>query len=366
VDHLVVGSKFTIVASWLQAAGYEPLFVATHPDVVAPIKQAGYPVILLELQSKDMDLIPAAKDFVAHMQTPITGPRNAVIAPTLGELIGYDDFLGGAHAYRIAGADAFRADAIISPIRGAESQTPPDSALALQMWRYCRANRIPHIGIEISPLEHQPIRLEQWPVDVLLTHNDPRTYSHLPAPLAFRMPVSHRHVFSLSTDATMAQFVQEQEPRLRAHLGGPNSRYLFFPFHLAFKSRWIAMLQALNTRAEKLQAQHVRLVIPVDRSNHRRNYTEHDMIVTGCAQWLKPWEGHLALIEQAGHIPLGLLSEAVCACFESAMLPLCEAAGQPVIRPGQEDTLDDLSYSITIPQAVAYALEHLTTGGETA
>ena len=63
VDHLVVGSKFTIIASWLQTVGYEPLFVATHQDVVGPIKEAGFAVILLELQSKDLDTVAAAKEF---------------------------------------------------------------------------------------------------------------------------------------------------------------------------------------------------------------------------------------------------------------------------------------------------------------
>lgn len=353
VDHKLTAGKIRWLATWLQQAGYDPLLLGWDDELPAVAGPGQLPLLKLSVTHATVDPIAASQEFVALLTQRITDDPDS---PTWGQMLGFDDFLGMAHGYVLNGADSLRPDAVVTTIPGSESQTPEDSIVALALWRFCTQNKIPRIGVECSSLVND-LRLLQWPVDVLLTKDDPRTEPRTAeiAPQCFQMPVTHRYALSLSSDPLIDEFLKE-EHQLRQRFGPPGTRFLFMPFHLAFKERFVRMLDATAPHAAALKAAGYSLLIAIDPNSFRRNLTEHDIVNVGLRRWLEPWAGHIVIVGGCLGTWLALLSDAVLACVETGLTEQCERWRQPVIRHGEEHRLADLACGISVAEAVAWTL----------
>ena len=355
VTRLLTADKILQLGKWLKTAGYEPIFVCWDEHAGPIFTKAGLPHLTLSIEKEPVDTIAAAQQLVAELNTPVFS-HPTVPPPTWGELIAYDDFLGTAQGYKISGAASLKPDLLLTPLPGAESNTPEDSIFSLAMWRFCRQNHIPRLGIEGLAIKNDA-RLNQWPVDLLLTKDDPRTLTHINeiTPQALRMNTSLRYVMSISQSPMMDQFIALAEPEMRAQFGA-SCHFLYLPFHISFKSSTVSMLEALTPYLSLLHEANFKLLISCDASGWRRNLSERDMIRVGLQRWLDQWPGRWLLVEGVPYIMLALLSDAVLASYESGMTEEAQRWGIPIVRPGHEQEVSNLACGISLAEAAAWLL----------
>lgn len=358
VDRLYTGPKYLWLARWLKAAGYDPLFLAWDEGALTALKE--FPLLRITCEKQPVDVLTAGQEFVKLLSRPLV-EHAPIPSPTLGELLGMDDFLGSAQAWRLGGADALRPHAVVCTIPGIETQTPEDATLALALYRFCKDNHIPRIGIEISPLINDQ-KLVQWPVDVLLTKADPRNgdgalQPHIAAIAthAFPLPVAHRYCLRIGHVDEIEDFLKAEQ-ELRSKLGPPGSRFLLLPFHLGFKDNVVRLLEGMISHVPALIEAGFRLLIACDPNGWRRTVSEKDMIRIGLQRWLAHWPDHWAIIEGCPNTFLALASDAVLAPCHSVLSEWCEQLGQTVIYAGQEERLADLACHVSVAEAVAWML----------
>lgn len=365
-DHINTGGKNVWLGKWLKAAGYQVLMVCWDEANADAFKQHKLPYLMAQIDTTSTDLHPQAQALEQLLTLPaIEGTR--VKAPSLGSLLAWDDFLGCAKQWKTDGLDALTIDAYVTTLAAQEMPIAEDVELGLALWRYMRAHTVPQLAIECSPI-HNDLRLTQWPVDMLLTKNDPRDETGMTAPRytaiakeVYRMPRSHRYVLSLSHEPALEQFYQDHEASLRKQLRG--SRYLFLPFHLSYKERCIEMLEHLKRHPfliRELLAADFSLVISCDSRQTRRTLTEQDMIVGGLTPWLEPWQSNgqprFFVIDGPPQLWLMDMAQAILAPCETIGTEWARRWEIPVITPGQEDHLTDLSLGTSVVEALQWML----------
>lgn len=360
VTRMLTADKILQLGKWLKAADYDPVYVCWDEHSGPVYQKAVMPALTLTIEKESVDVIGAAQKLVAELNTPIFHNLTKGIhvpSPTWGELIGYDDFLGTAQGYKIGGAASLKPDLVVTPVPGAESNTPEDSIFSLAMWRFCQQNHIPRLGIEGLAIQNDA-RLNKWPVDLLLTKNDPRNIPHVDewAPQALRQNASLRYVMSIAQSPMLDQFVSIAEPEMRKQFGSPGVRFLYLPFHISFKAQVIAMLEALTPYLPMLHEANFKLLLSCDSAGWRRNLNERDMVRIGLQRWLDQWPGRWLLIEGVPYVMLALMADALLAPYESGLTEEAQRWGIPIIRPGQEQQVTNLACGISLTEAVAWLL----------
>ncbi len=388
VDRQMTENKCYVVGKWLAEAGHKPVFLTWDPDSDAVLTEIGqFPH--LRLVPRKLDCVPhiEAKKAWALLNRPIIPAetekrRNGetetsapfpdspiprfpdsfpVQPPTYGDLLAFDDFLGCVQAWDFAGTEIIgKPDVIVTSIPGLESASPEDASLSLALDRFAKANHVPIIGLEVQSLRTMQ-HLAQRPVDFLLTQGDPRGYpAHVKtlAPVAFPLPVAHRYCFRPGKDLALEQFLNV-EFAMRHQLPVPaGERILFLQFHLGWKSDIVAQLQRVNGYAPALRDANFGLLIATNPSTVRRSMTESDIVRFGIApRWLEPWAGRWRVVDGGLVYLFALLAEAVLTPFDGALASLLAGWGMPLIRPGEEEQLDDLACGVSLAQAVAWILQ---------
>lgn len=356
VTRMLTADKIIQLGKWLKAADYDPVYVCWDEHSGPLYQKAGLPALTLTIEKESVDVIGAAQKLVAELNTPII-QHPTVPPPTWGELLGYDDFLGTAQGYKIGGAASLKPDLVLTPIPGAESNTPEDSVIALAMWRFCQQNHIPRLGLEGLAIDNDA-RLNKWPVDLLLTKSDPRAISHVEeiAPQSLRMNASLRYIMSIAQSPMLDQFVTLAEPEMRKQFGAAGVRFLYLPFHISFKAHVITMLEALIPYLPLLHEANFKLLLSCDSSGWRRNLSEREMVRIGLQRWLNQWPNRWLLVEGVPYVMLALMSDALLAPYESGLTEEVQRWGIPIIRPGQEQQVTNLACGISLTEAVAWLL----------
>lgn len=356
IDRLFTEGKILAVGDWLALAGYDPLFILADEDSEKIAREQNRAYLRPALSRLSFNNIAEAQVCQPLLSAPLF-PDSAVPSPTWGDLILFDDYLGGAQAWKLTGADALRPDALITPLPRSEACTEEDAQLALALWRFRTQNKIPTIGLEVAPLSHD-LQLTQYPVDFLLTKSAPDTIetTHV-APTVFRLPVGHRYVLRPGRDSLMDTFLAN-EASLRANLGPPNARYLHLPFHLGFKADIIYQLERMKPYIPALLEADFYLLVSGTTSNVRRGLTEIDIIKEGVSRWYAAWpeERRRIMVDPPIYF-CALLAEAVLTPYSSSLQELLTLYGHDTVKLGEEAKLDNLNCSVTIVQALDHLLK---------
>lgn len=357
-ERVITGRKFLYIGKLLQVAGYDPLVLCWDTETVSTCQEAQLPCVQVAIPDVDINVIAAARQLVENMTAPLTHAEGGIEVPTLGELYGYDDFLGVGKGAVIQGAGMLHPAAAIGPILGSEIPIAEDQWLSLMTWRFCRRNKIPSVGLQIASLRNE-LRLTHWPVDLLLTKTDPRTgdYSHI-APLTMKQDTLTRYMCSPGIQPDIDTYLTRELPQWRTSFATPGKRFLYMPFHLGYKERCIALLRGVNGYIKELQEANFELLISFDPDSHRRLLSEEDMIRVGLSRWLAPWRGKSHLIARVPQWSLALIADAVLLpCHSPLEEDLCVRNGITTISPGEEHELTNLALGTSPVDAVAYLLE---------
>lgn len=436
-DYINTGGKNVWLGLFLKQAGYDVMMLCWDEPNAQNFAAHKLPHVRLTIEEKTGDLHASAMELDKLLDTPIV-EHSTIPAPTLGRLIAFDDFLGCARIWSLNGEGAIRFDCLVSTMLPAEFTVGEDAIMGLQLWRYATHHRIPHIGVECSPLDNDT-RLQQWPVDMLLTKGDPReepTYSpfildprkidmrdledigpgriirvadessHFSltspkairkelkkiktaerelarmevaeqkinqhswptrkiykdiAPEVFQMDRATRYSLSLSAEPLLEELYRNHRTALVAQLGVHGSRYLYLPFHLSYKERAIELLENLAPYRDDLMAAGFALIISCDSRQFRRTLTEMDMVNIGLLRWLAPWRvgdhKRFAVVEGPPILWLMDMAQIILAPCESLATEWARQWGVPVIRPGEEARIADLSLGTSVVEAVQWMLD---------
>ena len=356
IDYSFTEGKILSLCDWLVNAAYNPLLLLYDEGSEKIAKEQNRAYLRPAFSRVPINTIAEAQAAQPLLAEPLF-PDSKTPSPTWGDLILFDDFLGGAQAWNIAGADALRPDALITPMPRADACTEEDAQMALALWRFRTQNHIPTLGLEVSPLA-TGLRLSQYPVDFLLTKSVPGDLDTSPiAPVTFRLPVAHRYVLRPGRDSLMDLFLAN-ETQLRANLGPPNARYLHLPFHLGFKSDIICQLERMAPYVKELVDADFYLLISSTSGNIRRGLTELDIVRQGVSRWFSAWpeERRRIMVDPPVYF-CAFLAEAVLCPFSSSLTELLSLYGHDVVGLGQEARLADLTCSVTICQALDWLLK---------
>jgi hypothetical protein len=355
VTRLSVQDKLPLLATPLTKAGYDVLYLCWHEACGPLYHKAAIPSLSLTFTKQPFDVLPVVPAFVKYLSRPVLHDPDTP-APTWGELLGYDDFIGCAQSHKIGGAAALRPDLVIAPVAGAESSTPEDAMLDLAVYRFCTQNHIPRIALECNSLTND-LRLTQWPADILLTKDDPRDrdYSWI-APQTYRMDTPTRYALSLGQEKIFDDFFAA-EPMLRDTFGGPGTHYVHLAFHIGYKANFASMVQAIQPYIPVLKEAGFKLLISFTPDHYRKNINEQQMIGIGLRRWLNDWGDSCIIIGGFAHAVLAILADAVLAPNESVVTEFARRWGIPVIRPGEEQKLEDLAVGVSLPEIVSWVLK---------
>lgn len=356
IDRMFTESKILAIGDWLALAGYDPLFLLYDDEGERVAKEQNRAYLRPAFTRLSIDSTKEAQACQPLLTAPLF-PDSKTPSPTWGDLILFDDYLGGAQGWNIAGADTLRPDALIVPIPRSEACTEEDAQMALALWRFRVANHIPTIGLEVGPLSAD-LQLAQYPVDFLLTKSSPETLDtgHI-APLVFRLPVGHRYVLRPGRDSLMDAFLAN-EKNLRENLGPSNARYLHLPFHLGFKSDIICQLERIKPYVPALLEADFHLLVSGTSGNVRRGLTEIDIINQGVSRWFAAWpEDRRRIMVDPPIYFCAMLAEAVLTPYSSSLTEMLSLYGHDMVRLGEEEKLDNLTCSVTIVQALDHLLK---------
>lgn len=403
-DHMNTGGKNAWVGRWLQQAGYDVLMLCGDEANAGNFQKLKLPYCKLAVEEKTIDLMRVAAEVDALLTTPIT-TGTVTPPPTLGRMLAFDDLLGCGRQWVVNGAGAVAFDCLVSTMLPSELTIGEDAILGLQLWRYTTSRKIPHIAIECSPLANDT-KLQQWPVDLLLTKCDPRlaaphptfflanterrdvndlremspgrviqlektsalswtpeTHPHYRdfAPEVYQMDRSCRYAHSLSTEPLLEDLYAHQKTQLMVQLHTFGARFLYLPFHLSYKERVIELLTNLEEYREDLLDNGFALVLSCDSRQHRRMLTEQMMVNEGLLRWLNPWrrdgQKRFAVIEGPPQLWLMDMCQATLAPCESLATEWARQWRIPVILPGEESRLTDLSLGTSVVEAVQHMLD---------
>lgn len=373
-DFINTAGKNVWLGLWLKQAGYEVIMLCWDDGNAKNFSDHKLPYVMLKVEEKSADLNAIALELDSLLNIPaVEGTR--IPAPTIGRLLAYDDFLGCGRVYALDGAGAIRFDCLVSTMPPAEFTVKEDSLLSLQLWRYVTHHHIPNIGIECSPLDNDTL-LTQWPVDLLLTKQDPRLpesegwkthprYDRI-APEVFQMNRATRYALSLSHDPISEELYKNHKIMLEGQLQNFGARFLYLPFHLSYKERAIELLNNLEPYREDLMDSGFALVLSCDSRQYRRLLTEQDMVNVGLLRWLDPWrrgeQKRFAVVEGPPMLWLMDMASAILAPCESLATEWARQWGVPIVRPGEEVKIADLSLGTSVVEAVKWALEGQVQG----
>ena len=358
--------KIGWLAKWCQTAGFTPVILHTDTNTAAMADRAKMIHISCQIHREGFDVFATAPHFIQALNRPLAvSPNKEIPCPTLGELIGFDDFFGISPSYRLEGGSTLAAAAVVLPIPGSEMPIDNDDVLTLMVWRWCLNHHIPIVGVEVASLRN-PLFLRHYPVDVLLTKNDPRPFEKqlheygMTGPCV-RMALSHRYVCSAGINQEMEMFIAGDEPRLRQSIPvPPGAHLLYLPFHLGYKERCTSLLENMVPFVPTLLEAGFHLMISVDPTNTRRLLTEEAIVRQGFQRWLTDWPPdrvHIVDIHQASMVSFVALSDAVLAPCASPATEWADRWGVTVVLPGEEAKLNHLAVGLTLPETLSWMLQ---------
>jgi hypothetical protein len=358
VDAYYTEGKIFFFAKHLKEEGFSPLIVIWDDNSEQGAKGSECPYLKLRMSPVSVDVTQEAKKALAILSNPVVPPNGPVPPPTWGDLIVLDDYLGGAVARDISGAEGLNPSAIVTTIPGAENSTQEDSIFSLSIWRFARANNIPLVTLNASSLRND-LRMIRYPADMALTKGDPRSIPHYEklAKQVFSLPTAHWYCLRPGKDPVLESFLL-QEKQLRAQAGPPNARFLHVPFSIGFKSYLYRQLDAAKPYFKELLDHNFYLLFTCSSGVYRRGLTEKDVIMKGAYRFLGDWPlSRVVVVENAPVFMCSLISEAVLAPFHSAYTEMLGLWGHPLIFPGEEHKIGNLSCSVSVGQAVRFLLE---------
>ncbi len=339
--------KLLIIASLLQKEGFGVTVMCWSPEGEAACKQLSLPYLALQCSTVVVDQVAEAKKFVE-----LLGGRQLIehpLAPTWGEILGFDDFIGLAQEYRVQGTDSARPDLLLLPLPGGECSTPEDEQVRVVLHRWARQNHIPIIGLDCQSPKTS-FTLQQFPVQMKLSL-DGGDYSY-----SFPLQYLYRYLCSHGHEAAIEQALQEEASLRKGLQWAPGVYYLYFPLHLYYLQETIALLQVLAPVWHHAREAGVRLLLSCGTS-HRRGLSERDIIEKA----LRPWMGGMEYVIAEGNainLKMALLSEAVLMPFPHNIHSLLEWYGLPVWGVGEVAAgVEHLRLRVRPQEAIIYLLE---------
>ena len=355
-------NKWLALTPMFAAASYEAVTLVWDDDIAKVAAARQTPVLRAILQDAAFDKLAEAKNLHALLDRPIAPvPGNA---PTWGDLLAFDDFIGAAQWWQASGLNTFKPDLFVIPFPGAESSTPEDEQMLLAVSRYAKIIHAPVLALESQRLDCT-LAISRMPVDCLLTKC---AYpAHVLTPLAhavFTMPPAWRHVCTGGPDPDLEDFLQKETSYRQQLHWEPGRTYIFLPFHVYYIEECARMLAALGKCAEVLSARNIEVLVGCGFA-FRRNLTEKDMIFEG----LKRWTQHIpkwTVVEGGNTLAWVLLSEYILLPYPSS--GIVDAAlrwGLPVL-PAAADiahALTRLEPVVSPLSAVAWLLDPARVAG---
>ena len=278
-------NKWLALAPMLKEAGYDVVVLVWSEETANVAATRQVPVLRASLVNASFNKLAEAKRLHELLNRPIVTQPAHLKAPTWGDLLAFDDFIGAAQWWQIAGLDVFHPDILIVPFPGAELSSTEDEQVMMAINRYARLAKIPLLALETQKLDCV-LHISRPQVDCLLTK-----YAYpqaLLAPLArasFALPPAWRYLCNGGLDTELEEFLQ-REAGLRQQLHWePGRSYLFLPFHVYYMEECARVLAALGKHTEVLEQRQIEVLIGCGVA-HRRNLMEKDLIIEGLKRWL--------------------------------------------------------------------------------
>ena len=340
--------KWLGLAPYLKHYGFRPTILTWNKKVLPALQDQNIPFIYVTLERKDFNRVIEAEKLRALLDRPITNMDNA---PTWGDLLVMDDWLGMAEWYDIAGMEPIRPDVVVVDYGGPEASTPEDEQMRLALWRFAASNKIPVLALESQTLD-QRLKISRWPADLLMVKYE-ETSDDLPQ---VRLSPASRHFVNFPHDPVIESFLLN-EKSLRTQLGmQEETRLLLVPFHLYYTWECFQVLAKLGEQAEELRNKHVMVLVSCGPA-FRRNLKEKDIILEGGKRWVEKIPS-LQVVEGGSTLHWLLLSDACFIPYPSSNLKeACIRWSIPWF--GLEDTKrwSNVPTTTTPAQALAFLTE---------
>lgn len=311
--HGSTNGKFGIIAHLLRQAGHDVVTLAWDAAAIAHLQERREPLLIPRLTNYDHHMVEESKRLHALLTKQIVEVEGA---PTWGSLLAFDDFIGGAQAWNIEGLGSWTPDILVGATHGAESSTPEDEVMLLNLWRWATISNIPQIALEVQA--DGPLEISNYPVQYRLNRD--------------RMPPVHRHYCLPWADPFMeTALVQEQE--IKRALEAPGE-IIVVPFHLYYLQECMDALKELGEWKKQEQWEGM-VVVPVGR-NFRRKYGEQDIVIEGCKRWWRDLE-QIQVVANFDAQQIMAVSDGVFAKYDvAAVSELHRRYGVPLWRCKQE------------------------------
>lgn len=289
--YAITQGKFCFIAWQLQQVGHAVSVLTWIPEVVQRCQEREIPCMVpTVVQHTGLDVIAESKKLYAVLDRPIA---KAEWTPTFGQLLAFDDFIGGAQSWRIQGVESWQPEVLVQPNHGSESGHPQDEQVELTLWRWSQRNHIPTIGVEVE-CAAGPYELTDYPPTRFLRQA--------------QLPPAHRHYCRPAQDPQLEEFLsQEQSLRKKFNLPEGTSA-IIVPFSIYHMHEFIKTMQALGEWKKQMRWDG-EVLIPVG-PDHRRGWTEKDLVVQGCRRWWAALE-KVHVIEGVPLLTLALLADGV-------------------------------------------------------
>ncbi len=357
----LIGDKYALFGKWLQHAGYEVVYLCWADATADMCERLGLAYVRATISRAPVDVPTEMAKFIDALPYKID---DHPLAPSLGEMLGYDDFPGSAMQWTVDGAGIFKPDLLVLPVASAENISPQDSYISMALSRFAYLHGIPTVQVEIATAR-SPLRLSHWPCTALLTKGDPRLYHDDTAYISStkaRMPLTHRYACSFGQEPQLDEICLS-EPGLRKELGPPGEHFVFLPSHLAFKQRTIEMLARLVPLVPELRKSRLKLLIGCTQSVYRKRLTEAEMLKSGLRQWLEPWGADgWAIVEGVPHHTIAAIADAVLAPNESHTSEFTRRWGTDVLTPETAREIGNLAPSFPLADLITYILSQKEDG----